>query len=50
MLQPEDIDFAVSDTYAKGLNEQHGWDLNMDWEYPDQQWWIDLQDKWKESK
>ncbi|MCK9524518.1 MAG: hypothetical protein M0R49_01130 [Limnochordia bacterium] len=27
MLNPEDIDFPVSDTFAAGLAQMHGWDL-----------------------
>ncbi|NQT72020.1 MAG: hypothetical protein HQ553_04530 [Chloroflexi bacterium] len=46
MIKPEDIDFAVSDTFAKGLNELHGWGLNMEWEDPEQDWWVKLQQRW----
>ncbi len=50
MLDPEDIDFPISDTFAKGLNEMHGWGLDMNWDYPEQDWWIESQHRWAKQE
>ncbi|MFC2027458.1 hypothetical protein ACFLU3_02100 [Chloroflexota bacterium] len=50
MLRPADIDFPVSPTFAKGLNELHGWGLDMEWEDPEPDWWIELQQRWVQEE
>ncbi len=52
MLHPEDIDFPVSDTFARGLNELHGWgqDQNQNYEDPEPDWWIKLQSRWAKEE
>ncbi len=50
MLKPEDIDYSVSDTFARGLAELHGFNQDVHYEDPEPDWWIKLQNRWAKEE